>query len=91
VVGVWDGTEQRIYINAQAAGKTPTKDLILSATSVGTEVARLGSQAKSAARPKRHFRGLIDEVAIFNRALSHDEIRDLHRLGLRGQSLRSSR
>jgi MSHA biogenesis protein MshQ len=35
----------------------------------------------------RRFDGVIDELAVFNRALSDDEIKVLFQLGLRGQTL----
>lgn len=91
VVGVWDGTEQRIYVDGQATGKVPTKDLVLNAESVSTEAAQLGAQAKASRRQYRHLRGILDEVAIFKRALSDEEIRRLHQMGLKGQPLTSRR
>jgi hypothetical protein len=91
VVAVWDGAEQRIYVDGQATGKVPTKDLVLNAESVSTEAAQLGSQAKASRRQYRHLRGILDEVAIFNRALSDEEIRRLHQTGLNGQPLTSRR
>ncbi len=91
VVAVWNGKEQNVYVDAQAGDAVPTKDLILNATSVSTEHARLGRQAKSSHRGDRYLRGLIDELAIFNRALSESEIRNLHEMGRRGQVLRRPR
>lgn len=39
----------------------------------------------------RRIDGVIDEVAVFNRPLSNEEIRTLYELGLRGQSLAQER
>lgn len=36
----------------------------------------------------RSFTGMVDEVAVFNRALSENEIRSLRKLGLRGKVLK---
>jgi hypothetical protein len=88
VVGDWNGTDQRIYVNGRPAGKVANERLILDATSIGVgHGARLGTQAKSAYRTGRYFRGLIDEVAVFDRALSEDEIQSLYQLGRRGEPL----
>lgn len=88
VVAVWDGIEQRIYVDGMLADKITNDRLVLDATSIGVgHGARLGTQAKSASRSARYFDGLIDEVAIFSRALSEDEIQVLFQLGRRGEPL----
>jgi len=88
VVAVWDGIEQRIHVDGVLADKITNDRLVLNATSIGVgHGARLGTQAKSASRAGRYFQGLIDEVAIFKRALSEDEIQVLFQLGRRGEPL----
>jgi hypothetical protein len=88
VVAVWDGIEQRIYVDGVLADKITNDRLVLDATSIAVgHGARLGTQAKSASRAGRYFQGLIDEVAIFNRALSEDEIQILLQLGRGGEPL----
>jgi hypothetical protein len=88
VVAVWNGIEQRLYVDGVLAAKIPNDRLVLDATSIGVDHgARLGTQAKAASRAGRYFQGLIDEVAIFNRALSEDEIQVLFQLGKRGEPL----
>ena len=87
VVAVWNGIEQKIYVDAQLKSTEHTLNLILNATSVSAEPARLGTQAKSALRENRYFRGLIDEVAVFARALSDEEIQTLYQTGLAGETL----
>jgi hypothetical protein len=88
VVAAWNGTDQRLYVGGVLAAKIPNDRLVLNATSIGVgHGARLGTQAKSASRAGRYFQGLIDEVAIFNRALSEDEIQVLFQLGKRGEPL----
>jgi hypothetical protein len=87
-VAAWNGTDQRLYVGGVLAAKIPNDRLVLDATSIGVgHGARLGTQAKSASRAGRYFQGLIDEVAIFNRALSEDEIQVLFQLGKRGEPL----
>jgi len=87
VVGVWNGVEQKIYVNGQPKRATPTDGLTLDVKSVARGPARIGTQAKSGYREKRYFRGAIDEVAIFSRALSEEEIQTLHQMGLQGKKL----
>ena len=87
VVAIWNGIEQKIYVDAQLKSTEHTLNFILNTTSVSAEPARLGTQAKSALRENRYFRGLIDEVAVFARALSDEEIQTLYQTGLAGETL----
>jgi hypothetical protein len=87
VAGVWNGAQQRIYVNGQLKGTVASQGLTLNADSVGSDAARIGSQAKSHNRSGRYFQGTIDEVAIFPRALSDEEIQTLYQFGLRGEPL----
>ncbi|NQT16524.1 MAG: LamG domain-containing protein [Planctomycetes bacterium] len=87
VAAVWNGIEQGIYVDAQLKAKVHAPDLILNTTSISAEPARLGSQAKAAGRERRHFQGMIDEVAIFARALSEEEIQTLYKMGQQGSVL----
>ena len=87
VVAVWNGTEQRIYVDAKVKARTPTQGLTLNPTTVSAEPARLGAQAKSDAGEQRHFIGVMDEVAVFARALSEEEIQTLYQMGLDGRTL----
>jgi hypothetical protein len=84
---VWNGAQQRIYVNGQLKGTVASQRLTLNADSVGSDAARIGSQAKSHNRSGRYFQGTIDEVAIFPRALSDEEIPTLYQSGLRGEPL----
>ena len=88
VVGVWNGTAQKIYVNGRLGGTVPNERLVLDTSSIAAgHGARLGTQAKSASREGRYFQGLIDEVAIFNRALSEDDVQMLFRIGSRNEPL----
>ncbi|MHC4406046.1 MAG: LamG domain-containing protein [Planctomycetota bacterium] len=91
VVGVWDGAKQAIYVNGEVQAVTPAGDVTITPSSLSSEFARLGAQAKSAGRGGRYFPGLIDEVAVFTRALSDEEIATLLRMGVKGQTLTSER
>jgi hypothetical protein len=78
---------ERIYIDGEVAGAVPTRGLTLSASSVSEEPARLGSKAKEHRRDEGGLRGMLDEVAIFPRALSDEEVRTLYRMGSQSDTL----
>jgi hypothetical protein len=75
VVGVYDDEEVRVYLNGELRGRrtfdletgstTPDKNLVIGAMSYDSRI-------------KTFFGGKIDEVRIYDGALSDDEIRALH-------------
>lgn len=81
LVGVYGAEANRVahYVDGArvadfpAAGALPYRDLPIV----------LGETA----RASWHFAGAIDEVALFDRALSREEVRALYRAGRRGESL----
>jgi hypothetical protein len=87
LVGTWNGAEQSIYIDAKLVTKVQTRNLTLNSRTVSDYAARIGSQAKPDRRNERFFAGAIDEFAIFNRALSDEEIRFIYQLGQAGKPL----
>lgn len=79
VVGVWDGKNMNLYINGRidrkvSGGASPkghaTGSLITNNENVG-----IGRHVLSSAR---NFNGYIDDVRIYNRALTYKEIHDLY-------------
>lgn len=76
VVGVYDGSEKKIYINGQLdasqaiSGAIPTND----------QPVRIGGGGNMS----RYFDGSIDEVAVYDRALSAGEVERLYRGSLAG-------
>ncbi len=82
VVGTNDGTTARLYVDGTEVGSdnspATTKCTI-------SEPTRIGWYYGGSGNLNRHFNGLIDEVAIFNRALSAEEISDLYDLGVAGK------
>jgi len=65
----------------------PTVGLTLNASSLSAEPARIGALPGAGDPSTVDFRGLIDELAIFDRALSEQEVQTLCQLGLRGEPL----
>ena len=95
VACVWDGEKQRVFVDGQLAGEKVIRSFDLRETTLGihptdknadAKVARLGTQAKAFKRSLRYYSGAIDEFAIFTRALSADEVKQLYELGKRGIS-----
>ena len=66
VVGTYDGTTQKLYINGSVNGTNTTSQTIST-----TQNAAIGTQTYS---PTDFFDGNLANVAIWNRALSSDEI-----------------
>jgi len=76
LVGTYDGSQQKIYINGILDGTPVNRTGAIDNDDVSLII---GARALESP-PDRFFDGLIDEVAIFNRSLSAEEIRD-HYLG----------
>ncbi|MBI4044434.1 MAG: LamG domain-containing protein [Candidatus Diapherotrites archaeon] len=73
VVGVYDGAIVRLYMNgALQAQQTP----LTGKTMVSSDIIRIGKYS-----PSTTFVGLVDEVAIWHRALSAEEIKLLYNNG----------
>ena len=84
LAGSFDGTELRCYLDGVLRGTAPL-------------VGRLATSNKELTMGNgfdgegwHPFRGAIDEAAVFNRALSNDEVRQLYELGKRGHSLKTA-
>mgnify|MGYP000850970264 CR=1 FL=1 len=69
VVYVYDGTEEVFYLNGQKRTSSPYSELL----PIGDSPLIIGwGHGRT-----YHFNGIIDEVKIYNRALSQDEIEDI--------------
>ncbi|NQT14606.1 MAG: LamG domain-containing protein [Planctomycetes bacterium] len=91
LVARWDGSRQDLYLDGKLHHTNPSSNFTLSETTLSTETARIGGQATRHNREKWYFNGFIDEVAIFTRALSEEEIQTLHRMGSQGEPLQRTR
>ncbi|HOM16014.1 MAG TPA: sialidase domain-containing protein [Thermoguttaceae bacterium] len=80
VVGTWDATTNQysLYING-VLDSTGTRSATGLNTSSGAPLG-IGAQISNTGSVSRYFSGLIDEVAIYNRALSAQEIFQLYAL-----------
>jgi len=86
-IGTWDGTTMRLYRNGEqvaTASQTAMKTSPNTRTGIGAVIGRSGDPIIS------HFNGFIDEVRIYNRALSAEEIKSHYHYGL-APSLRPPR
>ena len=85
---VWDGEEQKIYINGTLRGRVKTESLILNESTVHDFPARIGIHSKEGNNlHKRDFEGGLDEFVIFTRALSEAEIAIIYQAGQKGRPL----
>jgi hypothetical protein len=75
LVGTYDGTTIRIYVDGLLDGETASTRM----PTETTEPLQLGSNVEAIATA--HYVGDMDEVRIYNRALSADEIKQLYRMG----------
>jgi hypothetical protein len=89
-VGVWthvaatfDGTTTSVYINGSAVGSETST---LSAVGSSTTPYSIGWTAQTNFGTNRYFDGRLDEVAVYNRALSAAEIQAQYNLGLSGSN-----
>jgi len=73
-VFTYDGSTMRLYKDAQDVGSM-AKSGTIDTNSVGAAIGRNGEDAQ-------HWKGKIDEVHIYNRALSVQEVSDLYQSGL---------
>ena len=84
VAGVYDGTKLQLYVDGKPAGKPLPHRGMISRMPPGGFVA-IGSEDGRVSAPScignRYFNGLIDEVGIYNRALSPGEIQNIYKAG----------
>lgn len=74
-IGTFDGSTSRFYINGTLIGSASKTSAIRYNESRGPIIGKYFS-------PGDYFKGLIDDVRLYNRALSASEIMQLYRTGL---------
>ena len=83
VAGVYDGTKVSLYVNGQLIGSTSATGNI---TPSNSEL----NIGRDPGYPTKLFKGLIDEVEIFNRALAGEEIAAIYNAGATGKCSQKS-
>lgn len=79
IAGVYDGSNIRLYVNGVLIG---TPGLVSGTIGQSTNELNIG---RDPANPNRLFRGLIDEVTIYSRALTQAEIQAVVNAGSAGK------
>jgi hypothetical protein len=87
IAGTYDGTKLQLYIDGQPWGKPMPHTGVISPLVLPGEFISIGSEdgRASCGCTGRHFWGLIDEAAIYNRALSSSEIAAIYNAGSAGK------
>ncbi|MCX6924670.1 MAG: hypothetical protein NT154_15865 [Verrucomicrobia bacterium] len=82
IAGTYDGTKLQLYVDGRPQGRPNYHTGPMPPMERGNFVS-IGSEQGRTLEPQitrtRYFQGLIDEVAIYNRALSAEEIAAIHR------------
>ncbi len=85
VASVWQasGNTMVLYINGVADAATPTvSGSAPTSLSNNTSPLRIGNFRESGGANVKHFSGKMDDVRIYNRALSATEVKQLYKLGI---------
>ena len=77
IAGVYDGAELRLYINGELSNSMPASGSITGNTSP----LRIGKQFWWGS-DYSYWDGILDEVSVFNRALSQEEVKSIMRNGV---------
>ena len=76
VLGVYNGSEMRIYINGVQRGTSCPASGNISPNNDGFAIRERGTADNNP------FKGIMDDVRVYNRMLSSDEIKQLYQVGL---------
>jgi hypothetical protein len=79
IAGTWDGSLIQLYVDGVPQGSVP-----LTTPANNTRAVNIGF-AWGGGSPQRFFRGIVDELEIFNRALSAKEIAAIYNAGSAGK------
>jgi hypothetical protein len=82
LAGVWDGGEQRFYIDGRLVAQESVSLGSLNPRTLRMDEARLGITAKSFNSENRYYHGDMDEFVLFSRALDEEEIGELMNRGI---------
>jgi hypothetical protein len=83
--GVYDGNNLKIYLDGVLDGVAPVSGVISSTGDGDPNWLTIGKDYHPSLRPDEGYnKGLIDEAAVYNRALTADEIQQHYQNGLEG-------
>jgi len=80
VAGTYDGSDLRLYVNGVLEDQFSLSDTI----TISTSNLNIGRDPSNPADTSRFWDGMIDEVQLFNRALSPAEILTIYQAGRKG-------
>ena len=80
VAGVWDGATTKLYIDGQLQAPVKTGPTTFSHTGAAAVLSGAGGTIGA-------FKGSVDEVVLFDKALTAAQIAALHALGVAGKSV----
>jgi hypothetical protein len=78
ISAVYDGQNRKIYVNGDLLHKSPWSETI---TTNPSGISLIGAFAQNSVGQNYFFNGLIDDVRIYDRALSAFEVKALYELG----------
>ncbi|MEQ8784851.1 MAG: LamG domain-containing protein [Pirellulaceae bacterium] len=79
VAAVWDGKEQRLYLDGKVVAREATRRATLNSKSINKRYpVSVGATAKWYKANERFFRGQIDELLVLPRGLTDNEVSQLY-------------
>ncbi len=85
VAATYDGTNMQMYLDGQPAGSPRPAAGMISMPQAGSFVTLGSENGRAFAGSGRYYQGLLDEVDIFNRALTASEIAAIYAAGSSGK------
>jgi len=79
VAGIWNGTDLELIVDGVSIGTTP-----MPTPALNTRAMNIGF-AWGGGTPQRFFRGAVDELSVYDRALTSTEISDIFNAGTEGK------
>jgi uncharacterized repeat protein (TIGR01451 family) len=84
VAATYDGSDFKLYVNGALEGTMPLAKTIVYDPAIPWTIGSTASHIRTVGYP-RTFNGVIDEVEIFNRALTAQEVQAIHQAGPAGK------
>lgn len=84
VVGTYDGASVRLYVDGAEVGSGSPSNIVIAYGLSNTNDLFIGSYATG--EPRFDFPGLVDELSVYNRALSAADVQAIYSAGSAGKS-----